>query len=142
MHGRARPSFGMTPTYQEKIKNSTFFLNFQEWYDKLMSLPTKKAAFLKACDHQMTQRNRKLGNTRHFMHDQLAVAIAMRRQVATVTRHVYATVELSGHHTRGQVVLNWSEDWSGKMDQKPNVHVVTEIDSDLYEKLIYKGLED
>ncbi len=76
------------------------------------------------------------------MHDQLAVAVAMRRDVARVTRHVYATVELSGRHTRGQVVLNWSEDWSGKQDQKPNVQVVTEIDPELYERLIYKGLED
>ena len=75
------------------------------------------------------------------MHDQLAVAAAVRNDVIKEQRHVYATVELAGSHTRGQVVLDWSLDWSGAANMKPNVYVVTKIDRELYEKLIMEGLK-
>ena len=114
----------------------------QEWYDKLTSVPTKKAQFLKECDHKMVTRNRKLGNPRHFMHDQLAVAAAVRSDVIKETRHVYATVELGGNHTRGQVVLDWSLDWSGSANKQPNVYVVKKIDRELYERIFFEGIEN
>ena len=90
----------------------------------------------------MVTRNRAMGNPCHFMHDQLAVAAAIRSDVIKETRHVYATVELAGTQTRGQVVLDWSLDWSGASNNKPNVHVVTKVDRELYERLIMEAVEN
>jgi inosine-uridine nucleoside N-ribohydrolase len=56
--------------------------------------------------------------------DQLAVAAAITPEVVRENKQVYATVELKGALTTGQMVV----DWSGVLGKPANINLVTKID--------------
>lgn len=64
--------------------------------------------------------------------DQLAVAAAIDfRSVAEHSPH-YATVELSGNYTRGQMVV----DYYGRLKRTPNVFLIDCMDVNLFKKMM------
>ena len=60
------------------------------------------------------------------------MAMFLDADVIKETAYVYATVELQGKVTRGQMAL----DWSGNHGNIPNITLVTELDTDRYVKLL------
>ena len=70
--------------------------------------------------------------------DEIAMAIALDKDVAIDCEKVYATVELHSGLTRGQMVI----DWQGVLTEaKPNVTIVTSIDTDKYRKLLQSATQ-
>jgi len=58
--------------------------------------------------------------------DPLAMAVILDPSLVREAMHQYATIELNGAQTRGQVMV----DYFGILRQEPNVEIVTEIDMD------------
>jgi inosine-uridine nucleoside N-ribohydrolase len=56
----------------------------------------------------------------------------MEPRVVTETEMRFCSVELGGEWARGMVVV----DRSGFLGQPPNVEIVTNIDKELYEKML------
>ena len=61
--------------------------------------------------------------------DENAVAAFVKPAIVQEEKFVYATVELKGDYTRGQMVI----DWAGRLKRSPNVTIVTKLDS----KILY-----
>ena len=71
--------------------------------------------------------------------DQLAVAAAIDpRYVVQKSLH-FATVELSGRFTRGQMVVDYGKKIVGKT---PNVYLIDRVDIELFKKIMLWSLDD
>lgn len=73
------------------------------------------------------------------MCDQLAVAAALDPRVVLQQSLHFATVELSGRFTRGQMVVDYGKKIAGK---SPNVFLIDRIDVDHFKKMMLWSLED
>lgn len=75
----------------------------------------------------------------YLIPDPLAMALALRPELALETSHHYTVVELNGQYTRGQTVI----DYMGRLHQPANVYHVTKVDIDgvaeLYWATILRG---
>lgn len=52
------------------------------------------------------------------------------------SHHVYATVELAGRFTRGQLVC----DWAKKTWMEPNLHIVSKYNLEKMEQLVMEAV--
>ena len=96
------------------------------------------AEFVRRTDALMNARQRAEGDDRYLaIWDQLAMAVAIDPQVTMATRHLHMVIETAGHWTRGQCVV----DWQGRLGKEPNVTLVTEINQERFEKLLFEGLQ-
>ena len=86
----------------------------------------------------MTERERKLKAPLYNAWDQLAAAIVIDEGVVSESKNVYATVELAGKLTRGQMVV----DWMGKLEKPHNVRLITDINRELYLKYVADAVKD
>jgi inosine-uridine nucleoside N-ribohydrolase len=59
------------------------------------------------------------------------MAIVVDPAIVVEAKEQYATVELHGHVTRGQMVV----DWNHKLKKTPNVRILTRIDQKRYENV-------
>ncbi|XP_057373441.1 nucleoside hydrolase-like [Daphnia carinata] len=71
--------------------------------------------------------------------DQLAVAAAIDPRYVTQQSLHYATVELSGNYTRGQMVVDYGKKIVGKT---PNVYLIDRVDIELFKKMMLWSLDD
>lgn len=85
------------------------------------------AQFIKIIDEHINRQQ-----VKYYTWDQLAAACTIDANVVCETRKAYASVELHGSSTRGQMVV----DLNGDMGKSKNVLIVTRIDQALYEKLM------
>ena len=80
------------------------------------------------------ERLRPTQHGKFILCDELAVAVALRDDIVTSSFITHATVELSGEHTRGQVVL----DWLKRSVPKHKVKVVTDINKQVLLEMLCK----
>ena len=66
--------------------------------------------------------------------DSYAAASAIVPNIVLKKENVFASVEVQGQHTRGQMVI----DWANILKKRKNVFIVTEIDKEKY-KLVYEN---
>jgi len=66
------------------------------------------------------------------MCDQFAMAAAIDGRCLKKSSHRFATVELSGRFTRGQMVV----DYSNQLSRSPNVFLIDDIDIDLFKTMM------
>ncbi|KAL3856548.1 hypothetical protein ACJMK2_011286 [Sinanodonta woodiana] len=107
------------------------------WFDDWISHNTPKAQFNKAITHIAVYRQRvEMKSPFYRSCDLTAMAVAVDKSVAIGTESVYATVELSGTLTRGQMVV----DWKGFLGKKPNVILVKKVNVErarqMYDEMI------
>ena len=69
--------------------------------------------------------------------DEAAMTCCLCDDAITKSSQHYATVEVKGGITQGQIVVDWRE----KFGKQPNVTIVEEMDQKLYETLIYKAFD-
>ena len=69
--------------------------------------------------------------------DGVAVAAALEPGIVRKAERHYVQVELAGKHTRGQTIV----DWSDQTAQEPNVDLVEEMDSQRLWELLQMGIE-
>ena len=64
--------------------------------------------------------------------DEIAVALAIDHNIFKQGRKTFATVELTGDKTRGQMIIDERKNYT----QKENVTIVTEIEKELFLKYL------
>jgi purine nucleosidase len=64
--------------------------------------------------------------------DGLAVAVALEPDIVRKVEAHYVQIELAGHHTRGQTVV----DWDDQTEHEPNVNLVLELDMERFWELM------
>lgn len=65
--------------------------------------------------------------------DLLTMAIVINDSIATDVGHLYATVELTGTLSKGQMVV----DWRGFIEKPPNMKIVRKVDYEEAKKLFF-----
>ncbi|XP_067662703.1 nucleoside hydrolase-like [Haliotis asinina] len=108
-----------------------------ELYGKLRSFPSAKCELMKTIERTIVGECQKEGR-KYEVADEMAMACALNDDVIRKSDEVYATVELHGNLTRGQMVV----DWRKVLPKKPNVRLVLEMDKPILEKMLLKAFED
>ncbi|XP_031569974.1 inosine-uridine preferring nucleoside hydrolase-like [Actinia tenebrosa] len=111
-----------------------------EFYDELTSLGTDKSNFFKKITKTSSEfyRQKKEGYGMFYTCcDLFAMAVAVSPDIVEEQTHVHATVELSGKHTRGQMVV----DWRGSLKKQPNLMLVRRCNIEKYKVLALNSLK-
>ena len=98
-----------------------------------MNMPTDKSKEMKKWLQKTVNLNKSKKEEVHHIFDELAVAAAITDDIVVESKGVYGTVELTGKHTRGQMV--W--DWRGMTKQIPNIQLVTQINGNLFKDMLF-----
>lgn len=113
--------------------NDLFIYFFQDFVKEWTNAQNRKAKFLHD-SLDVTTCNSPHG---YKSCDGYAMAMAIDNTVCTETKNVYATVELSGALTRGQMVV----DWLGILKKDTNISLTLGLDLKKIEKLFLKIVE-
>lgn len=70
--------------------------------------------------------------------DEVLVACCLNHDVIKTCHEVYATVELKGQYTWGQMVV----DWTSVLKKNKNVRLVTDVEEKIYKDMLTKLVED
>lgn len=111
-----------------------------DFYDTYCEQGTKKSHFVKKISNLSAtfyKKNYAGMGVGYTTCDPLAMAVAVRPDIVTKETSVYATLELHGHLTRGQTVV----DWRGHLGKKPNVKIVQEVNMEAHKSLLMKSLQ-
>ncbi|XP_002731795.2 nucleoside hydrolase-like [Saccoglossus kowalevskii] len=109
-----------------------------EWFKKWSNQPTEKAKFIRRIREQQINKSLIPIEGRYFRScDTVAMAAVLLPDVIVESVKKYATVELNGTLTRGQMVIDWRE----KLKKSHNVNIIIKINRDLYLDLMWKALE-
>lgn len=113
-----------------------------EFYEMYTNLGTKKANFVKKITGCYSSFRLKKANyvtlgLKFQTYDELAMAVAIRPDIVLREGRVFATVELHGYFTRGQMVV----DWQNKLNKKCNVTLVYQIDTEELKQLILDSVQ-
>ena len=96
---------------------------------------TVKNSFLTCI--QQTMKNVKSRGRKSWMHcDEIAMALALNKNVLKEKRTDYATLELIGTYTRGQMVVDFRNIWANEA----NVDIVTDINMELFIQLLKESV--
>ncbi|XP_046841470.1 uncharacterized protein C1683.06c-like [Xenia sp. Carnegie-2017] len=101
-----------------------------------------------ACSHflqKITARSRQLHTDGKYglpidkitIYDELAAAVVVSPSIVISSEHVFATVELEGKYTRGQMVI----DWRDVLKKRKNVSIIKEINVEFYKFIFHKTLQ-
>jgi len=110
-----------------------------DFYDSYCGQGTKKSHFAKKITNLSASFYKKkyVGMGRGYTScDPLAMSVAVQPEIVTKETSVYATLELHGQLTRGQMVV----DWRGHLGKKPNVRIVEEVNIEAHKALMMKSL--
>nr|XP_022335561.1 inosine-uridine preferring nucleoside hydrolase-like isoform X3 [Crassostrea virginica]XP_022335562.1 inosine-uridine preferring nucleoside hydrolase-like isoform X3 [Crassostrea virginica]XP_022335563.1 inosine-uridine preferring nucleoside hydrolase-like isoform X3 [Crassostrea virginica] len=99
-----------------------------DWLRKILEIKTTKAIFHSYVLRTLLDKHNEWRLPGFMLCDPTAVAIALHETIVTKSRDVFATVELHGRLSRGQMISN--------NRHKPNVTLAQEIDTDIMMKLI------
>ncbi|XP_046841471.1 inosine-uridine preferring nucleoside hydrolase-like [Xenia sp. Carnegie-2017] len=69
--------------------------------------------------------------------DELAAAVVVSPSIVISSEHVFATVELQGKHTRGQMVI----DWRNVLKKRKNVSIIKEINVEMFKVIFQRALQ-
>lgn len=100
------------------------------FWQKLISLPGQKAAFMQKLHHHLNSRQQ-IPDFFVFC-DELAMAVAIDDGIILEGQNLYAEVETQGKITKGQLVL----DWKNVTGKPANVRIVTNVNIDRFEELL------
>ena len=109
----------------------------KEVFDRISKVGTKKADMIVAINASTIAGKRERCPECHRTFDELAMAYVINSDVATETKDVYATAELNGAYTRGQMIVDWNE----RLGKPHNVRLITKINSSLYQEIYLLGVQ-
>ncbi|KAK3590505.1 hypothetical protein CHS0354_037552 [Potamilus streckersoni] len=107
-------------------------------YNKLRSEKTKKAEFLKRIEVHSLEFNKQNDDDTFNPCDAIAMAAALDHSIIIMATRVYATVEVKGQYTSGQMIV----DWSGQLKKEHNITLITSIDDSKLLQMMYKTEEE
>jgi purine nucleosidase len=98
-----------------------------EQFDSLCAIDTIKGNFFKRISQATANRLKaKYEDSSYTIPDPLAMVITLNPDLIIESTHNFVTVELNGHHTRGQTVI----DYQNYGNHIPNVHIIHRLDTD------------
>ena len=107
-----------------------------DFYDTYVTQNTAKSRFVKKISaHSSAFYRNKVGvgcGSLYTCCDALAMAVAVKPELVTKETSVYATVEVHGKFTRGQMVV----DWRGVLRKEPNVKIVEEVNVEEFKAMM------
>ncbi|XP_006819615.1 nucleoside hydrolase-like [Saccoglossus kowalevskii] len=116
------------------------FLTFQ-WFEDRATIGTEKAKFVTDTAWKLKkyfEERFSPGKTcPYFSWDSLAMIATVRKESVLESGKYFATVELAGNVTRGQMVV----DWSNKLGKYPNVNIVKKMDMKIVEEIMTHSVE-
>ncbi|XP_046577445.1 LOW QUALITY PROTEIN: probable uridine nucleosidase 2 [Haliotis rubra] len=129
----------ITLTCWELCLDCFFPWSFFPWevHEELRSFTSVKCELLKTLEHAIVTQCKEEGR-KYEVADEMAMACALNDDVITKSDDVYATVELHGNMTRGQMVV----DWRKVLARKPNVRLVLEMNKPILKTMLLKAFED
>ena len=104
----------------------------QDDYEELRRKPSKKNKFIKDIETKPVLYCREQNWPTYVPCDELCVAVATESNVVTTSVEHFATVELHGEFTRGQMVI----DWRGLLKRENNVKIITGFDKAVYKQML------
>jgi inosine-uridine nucleoside N-ribohydrolase len=69
--------------------------------------------------------------------DEYGASILVCPEIILKQENVFASVEVQGQYTRGQMVI----DWRNRLSKRKNVFIVTEMDEKKYKSIYKKALQ-
>ncbi|KAL5011833.1 hypothetical protein ScPMuIL_010384 [Solemya velum] len=108
-------------------------------YHRLRAADTSIARFMRAIEEKPMKKCFEEKWPLYVPCDELATAVALWDDVIKSHVHVYATVELAGKLTWGQMVV----DWQGILNKPKNVKIITDINHERYRPYLFQtyGIE-
>ncbi|XP_014271522.1 nucleoside hydrolase [Halyomorpha halys] len=103
-----------------------------KWREELGNKGGKLMSLLNIIEGPIVARTSNLGYKHWISADQLLAAIFINKDLIKQSKHIHATVELMGLLTRGQVVIDHLN------SHKPNIQLITEVDTDLYKDMLLR----
>lgn len=108
-----------------------------DFYHRLRETSTPKSDFLKKIE-QKSAEYAKVNHWGNFVPaDEVLMAAVVNHDVITKAVDVYATVEVKGQYTWGQMVV----DWNSVLKKPKSMKLVTEIDHSKYTDLLFKAVD-
>ncbi|KAH3796269.1 hypothetical protein DPMN_149837 [Dreissena polymorpha] len=101
-------------------------------YKTLRANDSVCSVFLRKIEKSSFNFSMKQGWERYLPADEILMAVVLNTDVIKTCVAAYASVELKGFYTVGQLVV----DWTGMMKRQKNVHIVTECNQSVYEKML------
>ena len=111
-----------------------------EFYDSYIGQETKKSVFVKKITNTSASfyKKNKTGFGQGYTScDPLAMSVAVKPEIVTEATSVYATTELHGHLTRGQMVV----DWRAHLGKEHNIKLIQEVDLEAFKVLMMDSLK-
>jgi len=109
----------------------------REQIEILMAIDSPRAEFFRRItDHTIKVMAQSFGRQELFAPDGLAVSVALEPDIVQRSEKHHVYVELTGQHTRGQTVVDWS-DHAGK---KSNVDIVLDMNRQRLWELLQAAL--
>ncbi|XP_077978125.1 nucleoside hydrolase-like [Glandiceps talaboti] len=122
----------------EVCEDHSFTMN---WFEDRARLGTLKSNFITETASKIIQFFERIyeasTNCPYISWDGLAMVVTVHEQSVNETERVYATVELYGQMTRGQMVI----DWHGKLKKPVNITIVKKIDLDFVKEVMMKSVK-
>ena len=110
-----------------------------DFYEKYTNLGTKRSEFVRKITEKPAEfyraKYRGMGD-KYVSCDALAMAIALKPDAVLQKKNVYATSELHGKLTRGQMVV----DWRGILKKEHNMTLIIQMNMDEVKKLFMESL--
>lgn len=92
-------------------------------------------------EHSLITREKQKGIAKSYIMvwDQLTMASAIKKDLLIQSVNVYATVELHGMHTRGQLIVDWKKKQN---KHQPNVRLLQQFNQAMFDSLIHMVTKD
>jgi purine nucleosidase len=142
-------NFGFDPEAAHIVLSSWPMLELVDWelctrhafefdtMDRWVAAGTESARFYDAISRKTRAWSRERGRPRLAVADSVAMAVALRPDLATRMAERHVGIELDGTHTRGMSVV----DWDGRLGGVPNARIVSELDQARFEALAATAFE-
>ncbi|XP_035691758.1 uncharacterized protein C1683.06c-like isoform X2 [Branchiostoma floridae] len=111
---------------------------YDEW-DKIMAIPTERGKFHASILAKGVAREKAQKVFSDFYHscDPFALMVAARPDIVLESEDVYATVELRGEVTRGQMVCDYRGIWK----KEPNIRIVKKVDMQAAKQMFWDAFQ-
>ncbi|XP_035691757.1 uncharacterized protein C1683.06c-like isoform X1 [Branchiostoma floridae] len=113
-------------------------ISWDEW-DKIMAIPTERGKFHASILAKGVAREKAQKVFSDFYHscDPFALMVAARPDIVLESEDVYATVELRGEVTRGQMVCDYRGIWK----KEPNIRIVKKVDMQAAKQMFWDAFQ-
>ncbi|XP_019621061.1 PREDICTED: uncharacterized protein C1683.06c-like isoform X2 [Branchiostoma belcheri] len=113
-------------------------ITYDEW-DRIMGIPTERGKFHAAILATSVEREKAAKSYGPHYHtcDPFALIVAAHPEVVQESEDVYATVELHGEVTRGQMVC----DYRGVWNKEPNLRIIKKVDMKAAIQMFHDALQ-